>query len=186
MEMRAKAQQPRGKFVTLTHLDPWFNNMLFQHDDKSQPTDVLLLDFQLVGIAHPGNDLVYFLVTSTTPEVRKDHLEDILSLYHKTLHEELEKVSHLGIDYTLEDIKEDYKFGLNLTPSLIVMAMPLMLAADGEDTMDIGGLDFTDTNKVKEMGKDSNHKFEQVLANNVELRNRIKGALDEFIDAEII
>ncbi len=185
MEMRGKAQHPRGKFVTLAHLDPWFNNMLFKHDDQNEPTDVLLLDFQLVGLSHPGSDLVYFLITSTTKEFRKHHFDEVLSLYHKTLHEELKKVGQFDVDYTLEDLHEDYKVGLNLTPSLLVMALPLMLTNE-EDVVDIGGLDFTDTDKIKEIGKDVRERFEKVLSGNTELRNRIKGALDDLIEAEII
>jgi len=186
MEMRGKAQHPRGKFITLNHLDPWFNNMLFRHDEENNPTDVLLLDFQLVGISHPGNDLVYFLLTSTTPELRRKHFEEILSLYHDTLHQELEKVGQVGVDYTLDDIKEDYRIALFLTPSLMAMALPLMLLGDGEDAIDIGGIDFTDAEKIKEIGKDSSDNFEKVLARNKDLKDRLKGALDEFIKAELI
>lgn len=185
MEMRGRAQHPRGKFVTLTHLDPWFNNMLFKHDDRNEPTEVLLLDFQLVGLSHPGNDLVYFLITSTTTEFRKEHFEAILSFYHETLHKELEMVGQVGVDYNLDDMKEDYKIGLNLAPSLMVMALPLMLTND-EDTIDIGSLDFANSNQIEEIGRDASEKFEKVLSGNTELRNRIQGALDELIEAEIV
>ena len=40
--------KPKEPFSTLNHLDPWFNNMLFQFvGESSQPEDVLLLDFQV-------------------------------------------------------------------------------------------------------------------------------------------
>ena len=76
-ELRKRAEQSDGKsFCTLTHLDPWFNNMLFHYGVKgsNEPEKVVLLDFQLAGYTSPGNDLAYFLLTSTTSELRREHL----------------------------------------------------------------------------------------------------------------
>ena len=80
-DLRKKAQQSAGRsFCTLCHLDPWFNNMLFNYRVKGSkmPEKVVLLDFQLSGYTSPGNDLAYFLLTSTTPEFRKEHLVSAL------------------------------------------------------------------------------------------------------------
>ena len=68
-------QRPKEPFSTLSHLDPWFNNMLFKYDGAStDPQDVLLLDFQIASYTHPGNDLAHFLMTSTTTKFRNEHL----------------------------------------------------------------------------------------------------------------
>jgi hypothetical protein len=41
-------QKPKEPFSTINHLDPWFNNMLFKYNGKTdEPADVLLLDFQV-------------------------------------------------------------------------------------------------------------------------------------------
>ena len=76
-ELRKLAQQSDGKsFCTLSHLDPWFNNMLFHYGVKGSTVaeKVVLLDFQLSSYTSPGNDLAYFLLTSTTSELRREHL----------------------------------------------------------------------------------------------------------------
>ena len=76
-DLRKKAQQVSGKtFCTLNHLDPWFNNMLFNYGENSSkvPEKVVLLDLQVSGYTSPGNDLAYFMLTSTTPEFRHENL----------------------------------------------------------------------------------------------------------------
>ena len=68
-------QKPKEPFSTLSHLDSWFNNMLFRYEEGTKnPIEVLLLDFQIVSYTHPGNDLAHFLMTCTTPGFRKEHL----------------------------------------------------------------------------------------------------------------
>ena len=116
-ELRCELHEYKEPFCTICHLDPWFNNMLFQFKEiKSDngkvelgPEDALLLDLQIMAYVQPGNDLAHFLMTSTTPELRKNHLDEVLHHYHDKL---LKIVADLGEDlsfYTFDILKEDYK-----------------------------------------------------------------------------
>lgn len=49
------------------------------------PQRICLIDFQIARCASPVLDLVYFLFTSTTKELRDKHLEEVLSIYHTAL-----------------------------------------------------------------------------------------------------
>jgi hypothetical protein len=92
-------------------IDPRFNNMLFNFETatSTQPKKVLLLDFQLSAFTHPGNDLAYFLLTSTTPEFRADHLDSVFKGYFETLHGVVKEAGIGDFSYTMEQLQEDYK-----------------------------------------------------------------------------
>ena len=113
-EMRVKLHKYKEPFCTICHLDPWFNNMLFHYKEGKNadgetelvPEEALLLDLQIMACVQPGNDLAHFLMTSTTPELRKNHLDEVLHHYHDKL---LKIVADLGEDlsfYTFDILKE--------------------------------------------------------------------------------
>jgi thiamine kinase-like enzyme len=45
-----KKEMEKSRIVTLCHGDAWSNNMMFSEDES----EVVLLDFQLMGLAHPA------------------------------------------------------------------------------------------------------------------------------------
>lgn len=51
----------------------------------SVPQHICLIDFQIARCASPVLDLLYFLFTSTTKELRDKHLDEVLSIYHTAL-----------------------------------------------------------------------------------------------------
>ena len=53
--------------------------MMFSEDES----EVVLLDFQLMGLFHPAKDLWYFLSLATDADFRKAHLQDLLMDYFK-------------------------------------------------------------------------------------------------------
>lgn len=59
--------------------------MIVLRYDGDKPKDVCLVDLALTKWASPTIDLSYFLYLSTTPELRKVHLSEILEFYHKSL-----------------------------------------------------------------------------------------------------
>ncbi|PSN29630.1 hypothetical protein C0J52_28343 [Blattella germanica] len=98
-----------GSFNVLNHADCWVNNLLFRHCPQTgRVLDVKLLDFQFSTISSPAFDLQYFFATSCADDVRYDHREELLELYHAELVETL-KAAELDPDqYTLQDLKEDF------------------------------------------------------------------------------
>jgi len=67
-----------------------------------------MVDFQIVRIGHPLNDLLYFLYSSTRPELREEHLMGLLRLYFLTLKADLELLGY-PLDYSWNEFEEDYK-----------------------------------------------------------------------------
>ena len=74
--------------------------MFFSHDEKSLPTKVSLIDLAISRWANPCTDLVYFLYLSTTPQLRKTHLDYILECYHNTFVRTLVKLGEDPATYT--------------------------------------------------------------------------------------
>jgi len=188
-DFRRKAHSSEGRpFLTLCHLDPWFNNMLFNYgsNTKECPEQVLLLDFQLSGITNPGNDLAYFLLTSTTPEFRAEHLDSVLKGYFETLHRVIRESGIDDFSYSFTELLDDYQVSLNAGPMLVLFALPMMLNLDPEDAIDFGGVDLEDESMKKEFEKLNNANYEDLLMKHPFLLNRIRGVCDEIIKAKII
>lgn len=53
--------------------------------EGKKPVEVCLVDLALTKWASPTTDLSYFLFMSTTPELRKAHMDEIMAYYHQTL-----------------------------------------------------------------------------------------------------
>lgn len=89
--------------VTIAHGDFRLDNMLFGPDGE-----FALIDWQM-SMCCPGQaDVVYFLATNLTPDVRREHEADLLRLYYDTLLRE-------GVDgstYAFETLSRGYREGL--------------------------------------------------------------------------
>ena len=85
------------KLKTICHCDPWFNNVLFKDGAA------LYIDFQLSCYVSPALDINYLLASSSTGEVRREHLQDLLSLYHSVFSNTLDTID-ITVDFTLEDL----------------------------------------------------------------------------------
>ncbi len=78
-----------------------------------RPSEVLMLDFGTSCYLHPGFDLSLFFLTSTTPELRRSHLDSLLRRYHSTLLRVVGECSAGEEDlkdyYKFEDLMDDYR-----------------------------------------------------------------------------
>ncbi|XP_049799943.1 uncharacterized protein LOC126235256 [Schistocerca nitens] len=92
----------------LLHGDVWKNNFLFRYSGQ-QPTDVRLLDFQMVNTGAPAIDVVHFLYANASEETHRQHLEQLLSEYHGTLQATLKALGlHQQADaYPLQELRRD-------------------------------------------------------------------------------
>lgn len=92
-----------------------------RHDPASgSPLSVAAVDFQLIHRNRPGIDLVYFFFTSTDPDFREKHLDDLLKSYHGELVGHLDGFGYQGESLIcFQDLKKQYKecymFGLHFT-----------------------------------------------------------------------
>merc|ERR1711860_88684 len=63
--------------TTLIHGDFWSNNMMFRYED-SKPVQVKVLDYQMMMIKKPFQDIFYFLYVNTDRSFRKTYLDLVL------------------------------------------------------------------------------------------------------------
>lgn len=74
-----------GLLDIITHGDTWQNNLMFKNDKNGIPNEICMLDWQVSRIASPVLDIVYFIFSCTTKELRDAHYDDFLKTYHNTL-----------------------------------------------------------------------------------------------------
>ena len=122
---------PSPEVHTLCHGDFWSNNIMFHYPDETEvnsstkdtsepeqstPSDLIIIDYQLINYSNPCYDLVYFLYLNTDLNFRDAHLNDILKLYYNEysqyfpIHvEECNETEELK-NYTFEKFMEDFNF----------------------------------------------------------------------------
>lgn len=67
---------------------------MFKYNDKNEPIDVILLDFQFCCYASPAIDLLYFIHTSCIDDLRQNRLEELIQFYYYHLMNILNKLNH--------------------------------------------------------------------------------------------
>lgn len=101
-------------FNTIIHGELWEKNMLFRdgEDENFQPTvECVVLDWKNAKIASATKDIAFLLLSSTTNQLRKIYLDDILRSYYKTFCETLEILNTDLLnckDLTFEEFYKDY------------------------------------------------------------------------------
>lgn len=84
-----------GPATVIAHGDVWQNNTLFRYDDNKNPIEVCLLDWQISRHSSPVIDILYYLFCCTTKELRDDHYDEFLKIYHKSLSTHIRKYVNL-------------------------------------------------------------------------------------------
>ncbi|XP_049548920.1 uncharacterized protein LOC125959928 [Anopheles darlingi] len=138
---------PVTKVRVLNHGDLWSNNMMFRYDAAGTVLETMFVDYQLSSYGSPGIDLVYSLYNCPRFDVRRNRLDELIQLYHRSLSEVLKRGNYGSVP-TLETIKEEFArheyFGLACAVGLL----PVMLMERNED-VDISFDAFFDKEKVK-------------------------------------
>ncbi|KAK4874379.1 hypothetical protein RN001_013739 [Aquatica leii] len=128
-----KVRNRDSKLNVLNHGDFWVNNLLFHYDADERLDDVLFIDFQASVFASPFVDLHYFIVTSTSQEVKEKHIYDILRYYYDTLVENVKIFQVQTAMPNWNDFKKDFcdKAFIGITTSCIIL--PLVKAKNTKD-----------------------------------------------------
>ena len=82
-----------GDLHVFVHGDLWTNNVMFKYNDKNEPIDVILLDFQFCCYASPAIDLLYFINTSCIEDLRQNRVEELIQYYYYHLMDILGRLS---------------------------------------------------------------------------------------------
>lgn len=72
-------------FAVICHGDLTINNCMFSKDKEGKPIDIQFFDWQFSRFCSPVTDLVLILFCSTTKELRDQHFDDFLKIYHQSL-----------------------------------------------------------------------------------------------------
>lgn len=85
--------KPKEKFINvLSHGDMWAKNVMYKYKNNA-PVDCKLVDFQLQRYAPPAHDVLQWIYMTTTPKIRRKHLQEYLEYYHKCLRNELKNMN---------------------------------------------------------------------------------------------
>lgn len=107
-EFLAKLNNPLpGRFKVIIHGDFWTNNMMFQYDDDDDGKlkGFRMVDFQISHVASPVVDIQYFLNTSLSDEVSRNHEALLLREYYLSLTETLQQLGTQGPSF--DELKQD-------------------------------------------------------------------------------
>ncbi len=81
----------------------------YHSQNKSDPTDVSMVDLQGTRLGRPGVELAYFFCSSTSPKQRKEHFQTLIRFYYNEFSEQLKS---LGADtkncFTFEELLTDF------------------------------------------------------------------------------
>ncbi|TRY72195.1 hypothetical protein TCAL_11970 [Tigriopus californicus] len=170
------------RFNVLCHGDPWFNNILFKYDGN-KPSDVCFVDLALTKWASPTIDLSYFLFLSTTPDLRKAHMSDILKCYHDSLTLTLKSLDDNPTPFSLTELIEDYRKCSFFGFMMAMLMLPMILAnkADVLGSEEFTG-DFSDPKVIEEMNKLSIERAKITMAKDPLIGHRISCSFLEMVD----
>ncbi len=104
---------------TLLHGDFRLDNLAFD-DEKNE---IVLFDWQTVGIGNAGVDLGYFL-SASLDQLTTPLLDEMLEAYRQTLHQS-------GVSVSLEQLRHDFGAG-------VLMMFHRIVSADFQDLLDLG------------------------------------------------
>jgi len=170
---------------TICHGDTWFNNMMFKYED-TRAHEVMFIDFQLVGYLSPVMDLTYLLSASTTGQVRREHLDHLLTLYHTTFTLTLDRLGS-NIQYSYDTFREDYNNSLMWGFSFAVQSLPSICAEKEEEVVDVetwmaSMAEEDEEEKKRKLDELMNMEREKLCGNSM-LLERIKDLFDDIVEA---
>ncbi|KAJ8872605.1 hypothetical protein PR048_026211 [Dryococelus australis] len=103
---------PREPFATITHLDLWVNNIMFQYgpgSSKENPKKMKFVDFQITRYDSPARDLLFFLYSSAKLEVLSEHYDYLVRLYYDSFIDCLQLLGCDATPFRFEDFLEELK-----------------------------------------------------------------------------
>lgn len=72
-------------YTVICHGDLTTNNTMISKNEHGKPIEIQFFDWQFTRCASPVIDIVLYLFCSTTKELRDQHYDDFLKIYHESL-----------------------------------------------------------------------------------------------------
>ncbi|CAL4089168.1 unnamed protein product, partial [Meganyctiphanes norvegica] len=97
----------------LNHGDSWNNNIMVkdcanERNDNDGRYKICVIDWQLCHWDTPAYDLQNFIAGSTTPDLRSEHLDNLLQHYHVCFTEVTNKLGSPTPNWGYEQLKKEY------------------------------------------------------------------------------
>ncbi|XP_037052202.1 uncharacterized protein LOC119085815 [Bradysia coprophila] len=160
-----------GHLGVLLHGDCWNNNFCFKTDANNKPSEICLFDWQVSCVGSPVLDLSYYLLTSTTKELRVRYT-DLIEVYHNSISELLTKLGSdpiklCPIDELNRQLKQFGVYGVIMAPILLQV-----IVSDSKNIVDMDSVT-ADTDNIDMATMDDKSK--------IVYRDRISDALQDAI-----
>lgn len=120
------------EFCVINHGDCWINNFMFKDDERGEPLDVLLVDYQMSGYTSPAVDLLYFLNICPETDIKYDKDDYFLATYLDTLTSVMKSLDCVTSPPTMEDLKRSMYKRRSYAVFSGLMLFPRMMAKDEE------------------------------------------------------
>lgn len=72
-------------YAVICHGDLTVNNCMFRKNAAGKVLEIKVFDFQFARFSSPVTDLIVYLLCCTTKELRDNHYDDFLKIYHASL-----------------------------------------------------------------------------------------------------
>jgi len=94
------------EFNALNHGDGWSNNIMFQYNDKNEILNTYFVDLQIPKWGTVAQDLYYFLISSTSLDIKTLKFDYFIWFYHSELVKHLKILNYSKTFPTLRSIRD--------------------------------------------------------------------------------
>ncbi|XP_016952177.1 uncharacterized protein LOC108025998 [Drosophila biarmipes] len=100
-------KEPKAdEFNALNHGDGWSNNIMFQYNEKNEILNTYFVDLQIPKWGTVAQDLFYFLISSTSLDVKTSKFDYFIWFYHSELVKHLKLLNYSKTLPTLRSIRD--------------------------------------------------------------------------------
>ncbi|XP_043064967.1 uncharacterized protein LOC108095658 [Drosophila ficusphila] len=123
------------EFLVLNHGDGWANNIMFQYNEKNEIQNTYFVDLQLPKWGSVAQDLYYFLLSSTSLDIKTSKFDYFIWYYHSELVKHLKLLNYSKTVPTLRSIRSTLNQygGWAFICASTIMAYVLLDPEDGND-----------------------------------------------------
>ncbi|BFF89743.1 uncharacterized protein DMAD_08426 [Drosophila madeirensis] len=95
------------EFNALNHGDGWVNNIMYQYNKKNDILNTFFVDLQMPKWGSVAQDLYYFLISSTSLDIKTSKFDYFIWFYHSELVKHLQLLNYSKPVPTLRGIRND-------------------------------------------------------------------------------
>ncbi|QQP49845.1 Putative LOC101895777, partial [Caligus rogercresseyi] len=170
---------PRMEFKTLTHGDPWFNNLMVKYGSGNSVEDLIFLDMQVISSGNIGE----YWWDSSPYEDLSPNFDKYLKHYVNCLSEFVmnadPEIIHPPLSF--DDVKNDFlssalvgfHFALNSFPHVLV---------DKEDVLDTSNIDWSKPEELRRFNEMVRANSKRIMNSKPPLYDRLIGAIKFMLE----